>query len=244
MKNIRFILLITIVLIFVSYTKGQEMQEFVVYKDGHILYSTNINVTDTITFCKFSVPNNSTGILINGTVWATCNVDSPGAFASSPTETGMFYKWNRKIGWSSTDPMVNSDGGTTWDASIPAGNTWEKANDPCPAGWRVPTIEELESLVISGGYLGVFNGVNGYFFGNGDQRVFLPATGLRHIGAGSMLDKGELYGVGFYGNYWSSKPYESLGAYFLCFYPGYEIRVSTFEHSSRAFGFPLRCVAE
>ena len=239
MKNIRFILLIIIMLAFVSYTKGQEMQEFVVYKDGYILYSTNINVSDTITFCKFSVPNNPTGVLINGLVWACCNVDAPGAFVSSPTESGMFYQWNRKVGWSSTDPIINSDGGTTWDNSIPNGNTWEKANDPCPTGWRVPTIEELESLVTSGGYLGELNGVNGYFFGNGAQRVFLPATGLRL----NWVD-GSLYGVGFNGNYWSSKPYESKQAYFLCFNPDYELRVSTFEHSSRAFGFPLRCVAE
>ena len=31
---------------------------------------------------------------------------------------------------SSTDSMVNSEGGTTWDTSIPEGKRWEKVNDP------------------------------------------------------------------------------------------------------------------
>jgi len=36
------------------------------------------------------------GVLINGVVWAKCNVDVPGTFTTMPENSGMFYQWNRK----------------------------------------------------------------------------------------------------------------------------------------------------
>ena len=39
-------------------------------------------------------------VVINGVRWATCNVDAPGNFAANPEDAGMFYQWNRKVGWS------------------------------------------------------------------------------------------------------------------------------------------------
>ena len=79
------------------------------------------------------------GVVINGIRWATCNVDMPGTFAENPESFGMFYQWGRSVGWSSTDPMINSNGGTEWDSDFYRGNTWTRANNPCPRGWRVPT---------------------------------------------------------------------------------------------------------
>jgi len=79
-----------------------------------------LNFILTITLLLASVTHTKAqdGVLINGVMWATCNVDSPGTFASQPYE-GMFYQWSRKIGWSSTNPMVSSDGGTAWSDSYP-----------------------------------------------------------------------------------------------------------------------------
>ncbi|MDR1809513.1 MAG: hypothetical protein LBR34_03800, partial [Prevotella sp.] len=61
------------------------------------------------------------GVVINGVRWATRNVDAPGTFAATPESAGMFYQWNRSLGWSSSNPLVNSNGGTTWDNSAPSG---------------------------------------------------------------------------------------------------------------------------
>jgi len=140
------------------------------------------------------------GVLINGVKWATRNVDAPGKFAANPEDAGMFYQWNRKTGWSTTDPLVNHEGGTTWDSSIPEGGSWEKANDPCPTGWRIPTLEEQQSLFFDREWA-TLNGVNGCYFGSGKQRVFFPAAGAR-----ARFDSiGTLYDVGIYGNYWNTE---------------------------------------
>ena len=72
---------------------------------------------------------------IAGVRWATCNVNTPGTFATKPEDAGMFYQWNRKIGWSATNPMVNSNGGTTWSNLFPdVTTTWEADKNPCPQG--------------------------------------------------------------------------------------------------------------
>jgi hypothetical protein len=72
------------------------------------------------------------GVLINGVIWATSNVDAPGTFAKNPEDTGMFYQWNRKIGWSTSDPMTNSDGGTTWNRSRNIGTYGKNPTTPAP----------------------------------------------------------------------------------------------------------------
>jgi len=122
--------------------------------------------------------NKTIGVEINGVVWAPCNVDAPGTFAAKPEYPGMFYQWNRKKGWPATGDV------TGWDSSIPTGTTWEKANDPSPAGWRVPTLDEIKTLLDTNKVTNEWttvNGVNGRKFtdrANG-KSIFLPAVGFR-----------------------------------------------------------------
>jgi len=234
MKRIRFILITFLLLAFAPYVKGQEKQLIMVHKNGNISYASNLTTSDSIAFSKFNVPHTSSGVLINGVLWATCNVNSPGTFASSPSESGMFYQWNRRIGWSSTNPMINHEGGTDWDSSTPTGDTWEAANDPCPAGWRVPTLSEQQSLLASGSFWGELNGVSGRFFGNSDQRVFFPAAGYRDYSGGSLST------VGSNGYYWSSTPNGSEYACNLGFQSGYAYMADNW----RSYGFSVRCVSE
>jgi len=175
-------------------------------------------------------------VLIDGIKWATRNVDAPGMFAAKPEDPGMFYQWDRKVGWSSTDPLINSDGGFIWDGSSTDGDTWEKANDPCPPGWRVPIYEEQVSLLNSGSEAATLNGIKGRYFGNGEQRVFFPAVGYRRA------SDGKLYSAGIAGGYWNSTPDPdySKSAYHLGFF-GANVYIGSYRYSS---GHSVRCVLE
>jgi len=138
--------------------------------------------------------DNPQGVVINGVRWATRNVDAPGTFTSSPCDRGMVYQWNRRTGWPVTGIV------TGWDSSDPTGDTWARANDPSPAGWRIPTLAEIQKLLDTNNVtceLFQKNGLNGYNFidkatGN---ILFLPLTGYSRSD-GSNIPNG--------GGYWSS----------------------------------------
>jgi uncharacterized protein (TIGR02145 family) len=179
-------------------------------------------------------PTTDPGVVINGVKWATRNVDAPGTFAATPKSFGKFYQWNRKKAWEATGAV------TDWDSTTPAGDTWETVNDPSPAGWRVPTLTELQSLLdedkVSNEWI-TEGGIPGRKFTDiaSGKSLFLPAAGYR-----SYFD-GLLYFAGLYGYYWSSAPYDSSYARSLGFSSG---SVLTDSSLNRAYGHSVRCVAE
>ena len=158
-------------------------------------------------------PSNDKGVVINGVKWATRNVAEPGTFAAKLEDHGMFYQWNRKTTWP-TDNYV-----TGWHNSFVAGCTWEKANDPSPAGWRVPTLAEIEKLCDANNVTSewiTLNGVNGRKFidiATGNS-IFLPAAGYRYYYGGTLNY------VDSCGHYWSSTAYGSGRACRLSFVSG------------------------
>jgi Bacterial surface proteins containing Ig-like domains len=181
--------------------------------------------------CEVSVD----GVKINGVVWATRNVDMPGAFSASPESYGMFYQWGMKIGWSVENPLVNSNGGTTWDSSNVADTIWETASDPSPAGWRVPTRAECLSLLDETKVTSVWttqNGVTGRKFTDiaTSANIFLPAVGYRSSG---LLNKHGSDGI-----YWSSTA-KSLST--AMYFSSSEQYMSS---NSKSFGHSVRSVAE
>jgi len=196
-----------------AYTRAEEAYSFTFSPetpsvwDGRwvklIAHNKKDNIWSASQYIKVSPIDNEEGVVINGIRWATRNVDMPGTFAAKPEDAGMFYQWNRKIGWSSTDPMINSSGGNTWDASSPTGDSWEKANDPSPLGYRVPTDAEFKTLFNTTFVTNVWtteNGVPGRRFTDiaTNNSFFLPATGAR------INTDGTLNYVGTNGYYWSS----------------------------------------
>ena len=182
----------------------------------------NFTATSTVRV----IPENA--ILINGVAWATRNVNAPGTFAENPESIGMFFQWNRRQGWAATGNV------TDWDYSTPTGSEWERANDPCPSGWRVPTREELTSLRDAGHVWRALNGVNGRFFGTAPNQIFLPAAGSRSYSDGERLH------AGTWGNYWSSTRSGNAYAWVMDFTSGR----SPVGSSTRRWGFSVRCVAE
>ena len=170
-------------------------------------------------------------VVINGIHWAKCNIDKPGTFAAAPEESGMFYQWNNNVGWSATNPIVNSNGGKKWDhnrnSSTKDGymiTSWATNNDPSPKGWRLPSAEEFRTLLdtekVSNEWT-IQNGVNGRKFTDKKtgQSIFFPAAGNRYDASVEFEEDNEnLYDVGASGNYWSSGSSEDGDAYTLSFY--------------------------
>ena len=202
-------------------------------------YAINAEGTAYGNQISFLFMNISTGdaVVINGVKWATCNVDKPGTFTAKPESAGMFYQWNRKIGWSATGNPVNSDGGTTWDNSTPDGTTWEPTNDPSPTGYRVPTKSEIEKLLDANKVKSTWithNGVAGGVFidKNNGNSIFLPAAGYR-LSKDGMLDKD-----GTNGYYWSSTQYDAYNAYRL----GFGNVSANCDHLSKTHGRSVRPV--
>jgi uncharacterized protein (TIGR02145 family) len=217
------------------YGKSQEVTQMIMRKNGVVICNTNVTFSDSIIFTHFSVPNDGTGVQINGLVWASSNLSAPSTFAENQWDSGMFYQWSRPVGWSTTGSLVNSNGNSHWDSSMPIGDGWDSDNDPCPPGWRIPTRTELLELAGSDNFWGSYNGVNGRFFGSGKERIFLPAAGHLHAENGSPC------GVETYGYYWSSVSFGEESAYSMIFQ--HDI-ANAFESNKRNEGISLRCVAE
>ena len=239
---------IVAIVLFSANLSAQQAETMYVMKNGVVAYQSEVSDIDSIIFYAPPTPEpeptpGDGWVLINGVKWATCNVDAPGTFAAAPESAGMFYQWNRKIAWSATDPMVNSNDGTEWDSSLPEGTTWTKANDPSPAGYRVPTFDEIKSLLdedkVTNEWTNNYNGtgVSGRIFTdkNNGNSIFLPAVGYR-----DYYYDGTLYSAGSYGGYWSSTQDDSDYAYDLSFYSD----GADWGNDNRSFGLSVRPVAE
>ena len=142
------------------------------------------------------IPANS--VYIDGRFWARSNVNEPGHFANNPEDAGMFFQWNRKIGWSATTPGL-FEPIDEWDNffTFVLSTSWDLENDPCPEGWRVPTGQEWRSLMSQNYFWTNHNGATGKMFGTWPNQIFIPAAGLR------QLMDGALHGVGTNAFYWS-----------------------------------------
>ena len=201
-------------------------------------------ITFAFAILSVNAQSNTTdeGVVINGVKWATRNVDVPGTFAVNPESAGMFYQWNRRVGWSTTDPIVNSNRGTSWESSIPLGTTWERVNDPSPTGWRVPTIAEIRSLLdtdkVGTGFV-TQNGVTGRKFTDLEtyNSLFFPTAGYR-VTSG---DDGSLQVSNTAGYYWSSTQYNSSRAFNLQFGT---LGALPNDYYERTYGFLVRAVSE
>lgn len=85
-------------------------------------------------------------VLIDGVIWTTTNLDAPGTFVSSPDEVGMYYQFNRKVGYPSTGGVPQN-----WPASYDYEDCdWLPENDPCPEGYRICTAAEMVKLWETG----------------------------------------------------------------------------------------------
>jgi len=185
-----------------------------------------------ITFC---------GLLLNDLCWASTSVAQPYTFADKPDMYTEFYQWNRPVAYSAVSPLTPA-----WNSTADLSATW--TNNPCPAGWRLPSLAEFQVLDNAGStWADAYtrgNEIAGRFYGPNHASctfvaggsmsgcVFFPASGFRYEGTGGTTNRG------VYGHVWSSTQNNSTRSYFLIF----NSTSSTIYEDSKARGYPIRCV--
>ena len=120
-----------------SFTKNRRLLLSVAGEGGTVLNAVVLQATQVL---------GENEVLINGLVWSTVNVDTPGTFCASPDDLGHWYQFNSKVPWPSTGATSG------WDSSKYeySEDSWQDKNDPSPEGWRVPTGQEIADLVAKG----------------------------------------------------------------------------------------------
>ncbi len=190
--------------------------------------------------------NTLESVVINGITWVTRNMDTRGTFAAAPEEAGKYYQWNKKLAL--TAPYAYEE------RKFPRGaesTEWQKENDPCPQGWRVPTKEEFESLCDTSkvdNKVIVHYSVNGRLFTDKSTKssIFFPIVGYLHSSGGWLIDEGVWSG------YWSSShksepsydydsPFPDENYSYILWNTDDNVGVLIEEHNQ---GLSIRCVKE
>ncbi len=205
-----------------------------------------ISVTQNCDFNPFSTVN------IGGIEWMKYNLGKSRSESEEPTfatklpsectddpiktkSHGRFYQWDvGKKSWNSTDLSVSGWSGT----NPPTQNdSWLESNDPCPAGYRLPTKDEFailksETTQTNGG--GWSASDYGYkIFTKGNVKLEFPSVGIRSITDGALI------GNGTSGFYWSSSQYSSTNGYNMNFSSS---GVKSDNYNTKASGRSVRCV--
>lgn len=215
------------------------------------------------------------GIVLGSTIWAPVNC----GYHKNDYPYGKLYQWGRRYGqgYDTFDASVPvfEEGGVSaiggnhetnsnvfylgldwcdpqnddlWNSGTES-NPIKTEYDPCPTGWRVPTMDELNDLFVfdqsfwgqndEGQYGRWFNGGNLSVEGN---KVFLPAAGYRDNKTGDATKRGE------YGMYWSSRePSWIYGASAYGFNSTHKdggVNYIAGNDDKRATAYSLRCVQE
>jgi len=172
---------------------------------------------------------------------------------------GGYWQWGRKgpdsSQWHDTNTAnfahgptgpdsgdANSGSISNWDGNDAPDGSWsdtsKTANDPCPAGYRVPTKSQWEGVINNNAQItvGTWNSDDTNYSSAsflGDD-LMLPAVGYRNDLGGS------LYYRGSEGDYWST----TQSSYNYTWGLHFSSRGVNTGDSSRRVGISVRCVAE
>ncbi|HCD9236752.1 TPA: hypothetical protein NEG48_003800, partial [Elizabethkingia anophelis] len=170
---------------------------------------------------------------------------------------GLKVQWGRNTTgtngtyyYTQASDQANSGIITGWSQTAAANGAWNSgteanpvktANDPCPAGYRVPTQTEWQAVIDNnnvervGSWAGDGNYSTALYFKNpqGVRTLMLPAAGYRSSLNGVLGQGGGL------GYYWSSSETASNAANVGFNYPGINV-----VNSPRTTGHSVRCIKD
>lgn len=112
------------------------------------------------------------------------------------------------------------------------------ATDPCPAGWKVPSVTQLHALATASKSWAT----NGVKFSSGTSNLFLPYGGCRNPWSGAVENVGHptstanTTGSGYY---WSSTASGTEAIALSIFWAGFAVG-----NIPRGYGSSVRCVPE
>ena len=208
--------------------------------------------------------NYGKGVAIGNIIWAPVNCGYQSG--NYKYESGKLYQWGRKYGQYYYDDVEVIEGPISikngqkdiyentffLDLTYPYnwasdfnGKLWNKGSDinpikseydPCPTGWRIPTSNELNNLVIN--YKRVNNDCTfsgEYTCLDGAPKILLPTTGYRDC-------LGNTYNFSKSAQYYSSD-YNDSGTSYLYYYDADTPKVNT-SNNYFADGCAIRCVQE
>jgi uncharacterized protein (TIGR02145 family) len=160
---------------------------------------------------------------------------------------GDYYQWGKNAPDADVDNLIGStwgdQGGTT------ANGNWTPSSkgpqDPCPAGYRVPSQAEWAAvdtyntafrtgLPWSSGATEFGNALH-YGPDTSTKLLTLPAAGDRNRTSGALVSRGS------FGLYWTSTELTVSKAYSLYFSSS---NVDPASYDNRTYGFSVRCIAE
>lgn len=210
---------------------------------GRIIVADTIMVTQS----GWTVPEE--GVLINGTIWARYNVETFGTFTESLLEVGKLYQFNNATAYT----ITNTDGllsvAPNWNP-VSFTDIWLPENNPCPAGWRIPTQEEVFALVKSG--YKYDSTLNGFFFGRDSQIATIEEpNGCIFLPSGGFIENGEVVDILQAGRYWVKNGCtvsdNSVFYRYLQFYSNSENDLAELAYIATHdinYAFSIRCVKE
>lgn len=194
---------------------------------------------------------------IGDIVWAKANVDNPGYFGVTPDTRGKLYQYDSRTAWPNSSPNTSGcpDGMRVGQFETSA-TDWSAENDPCPEGWRVPSIDEIKQLAgdaqsrkfcwlepeasgfeVPGAVIGIDAAEAATATANNMKgAIFLPQTGSRNKDTGNQ------------DNWWSAsitsrtRPGQNWDRF--VFWVDYSNSFSYDGFDGNAAAYPVRCVAD